>query len=116
KQPLRTDQEKTFERILRTAHDPVPPVHPISANLATYAALLAPVLLPSNLLPHPAELREHLSVFTRHYLKNFHFDIHLFETYVLPLTRTIPEARSFRDLIVRLKNIDYEPRAVKFRS
>lgn len=110
---------------IRTAHNILsspshyrgPPVHPINPNLATYAALFSLVLLPSSPSHHqPAQLRQHLSILTQHFLEYFDLDIHLFETRILSLTNFLPDARAYRNLIHQLKDSDHESRPPKYRS
>lgn len=109
---------------IRTAHNILsspshfsgPPLHPIHPNLATYAALFSLVILPSTPTAHPAQLRQHLAVLTQHFLEYFDLDIHLFETRLLPLTNTLPDARAYRSLISQLKESDHESRPPKYRS
>lgn len=108
---------------IRTAHNILsspshyagPPLYPINANLATYAALFALVLLPHNPANH-AQLRQHLAVLTQHFLEFFDLDIHMFETRILPLTTFLPDARAYRNLIYQLRESDREPRTPKHRS
>ncbi|KIY02788.1 uncharacterized protein Z520_01253 [Fonsecaea multimorphosa CBS 102226] len=108
---------RTAHNILSSpSHDPDPPLHPINANLATYAALFSLVILASHPIRHPAHLRQHLAVLTQHFLEYFDLDIHLFETHVLPLTYTLPDSRAYRNLISQLKESDHESRPAKYRS
>ncbi|KAK4946536.1 hypothetical protein LTR10_014388 [Elasticomyces elasticus] len=93
-----------------------PPVHPINPNLATYAALFSLVFLARSTANPPDQLRQHLVVLTQHFLEYFDLDIHLFETYVLPLTISQPDARAYRNLIHQLKDSDHESRPQKHRS
>ena len=98
------------------SHDPGPPIHPINPNLATYAALFSLVILPSQPLAHPAQMRQHLAVLTQHFLEYFDLDIHLFENHVLPHAYTFPDSRAYRNLISQLKDADHEPRTPKRHS
>ncbi|KAI1608709.1 F-box protein 21 [Exophiala viscosa] len=93
-----------------------PPLHPINPNLATYAALFSLVFLARSTANPPDQLRQHLVVLTQHFLEYFDLDIHLFETYVLPLTISQPDARAYRNLIHQLKDSDHESRPPKSRS
>ncbi|EXJ73274.1 uncharacterized protein A1O5_03034 [Cladophialophora psammophila CBS 110553] len=98
------------------SHDPDPPLHPINANLAAYAALFSLVILAPHPIRHPAHLRQHLSVLTQHFLEYFDLDIYLYETYILPLAYTLPDSRAYRNLISQLKESDQESRPPKYRS
>lgn len=109
---------------IRTAHNILsspshyagPPIHPVNPNLATYAALFSLVLLPPLPTTHPAQLRQHLAVLTQHFLEFFELDVHLFETRILPLTNSLPDARAYRNLIHSLRDSDYDARAPKYRT
>ncbi|KIW28329.1 uncharacterized protein PV07_08002 [Cladophialophora immunda] len=108
---------RTAHNILSSpSHDPDPPLHPINANLATYAALFSLVILVPYPVAQPGHLRQHLAVLTQHFLEYFDLDIHLFETYVLPLTHTLPDSRAYRNLVFQLKESDHESRPPKYRS
>jgi F-box protein 21 len=98
------------------SHDPGPTLFPINPNLATYAALFALVILSSSPTAHPAQIRQHLAVLTQHFLEYFDLDIHLFETYVLPFTHTLPDSRAYRNLLSQLKQSDQETRLPKYHS
>ena len=87
---------------------------PLPTNAATYAALFALVLLPTP-LSHPAQLRQHLAVLAQHFLEYFDLDVHLFSTYILPLTTTLPDARAYRSLLQNLKETDSTARTPKRR-
>jgi F-box protein 21 len=90
-----------------------PPVFPISTSHATYAALFALVILPS--AQHPAQLRQHLAILTQHFLEHFDLDVHLFESYIMPLTTTLPDANTYRSLLQNLRRNDSTPSPPKRR-
>lgn len=109
---------------IRTAHNILSspshyagaPLYPINPNLATYAALFSLVLLPTPPTTHPAQLRQHLAVLTQQFLEFFDLDVHLFETRILPLTNSLPDARAYRNLIHSLRDSDRETRTPKYRT
>ncbi|KIV96654.1 hypothetical protein PV10_00492 [Exophiala mesophila] len=107
---------RTAHNILSSpSHYAGPPLYPINPNLATYAALFALVLIPHNPANH-AQLRQHMAVLTQHFLEFFDLDIHIFETRILPLTASLPDARAYRNLIHQLKDADHESKVPKYRS
>ncbi|KIW14969.1 hypothetical protein PV08_07756 [Exophiala spinifera] len=92
------------------------PVFPVDGRLASYAALFALTVLPPRAAHDHDQFGQHLRILTRHFFEYFDLDVHLFEAFVLPLTRAFEDARAYRNLIFQIKEADHELPPPKYRS
>lgn len=86
--------------------------HRISSESATYAAFFALTLFPN----HPVTLRTYLSELTKHFLHHFEHDLHVFRTYIVPLTSSLADHVAYRDLCAQLEANDNEAPVPKLRT
>lgn len=99
------------------SHYPGPTIHPISRPSASCAALYTLAILMAESQGHVSihQLRELFALLVRQLMDHFHFDISLFETYIMPLCRRVPHTGAFVEQVRRMRESDLEPHFPKRR-